>query len=122
LIVTAFLAFLLAANLIFYTPRRLGMLEGLYGVQASHLKPFQIPSAQALAPALIIVHTSNGWIEYGTLLELETPFLDTPFIFAYSRGPDVDGDLAGYFPDRKVYQYFPAQDPYVFYTSPASSD
>lgn len=115
--VFALVCLLIAQSLIFYTPARLGMLRGLYGVQASHLQPFKTPSAQALTPALIIVHTSAGWIEYGTLLELSTPFLDTPFIFAYSRGPEVDSALADFFPERNIFHYYPAKEPYIFYKS-----
>lgn len=122
LLVTALVSLLVLVNLIFYTPARLKMLRGLYGVSASHLIPFQTPGAQELAPALIIVHTAHGWIEYGTLLELETPFLDTPFIFAYSRGPEVDSSLSAYFPDRTIYHYYPARAPYVFFKAPSEAE
>lgn len=116
--VTALLALLLATNLLFYTPARLSGMVGLYGVQRSHLEPFLTPDAQKLTPALIVVHTQSQWIEYGTLLELQTPFLDTPFIFVISRGAQVDAEVARYFPDRNVYHYYPADSPFTFYTGP----
>lgn len=122
LLVTALLGLLVLTNLIFYLPGRMQMLHGLYGVSAEHTEPFLTPQSQALAPALIIVHTSRGWIEYGTLLELASPFLDTPFIFAYSRGPETDSNLAAFFPDRQIYHYFPARDPYVFYKTLVPAD
>ena len=118
LAMTALVSLLLALNLLFYTPARLGMLHGLYGVGRAHLRPFQTPEARRLAPALIVVHTSRSWIEYGTLLELEDPFLDSPFIFVYSRGPEVDSQVAAHFPDRNVFHYYPAEDPYKFFTAP----
>jgi hypothetical protein len=113
---TALLACLLAVNLLFYLPPRLQMMFGLYGVQRAYLEPFQAPNIQELAPALVIVHTQGGWISYGRLLELQTPFLDTPFIFVLSRGPEVDAAIASQFTDRKVYHYYPTAAPDTFYS------
>ena len=117
LAVTALVTALVSYNLIVYTPIRLGKMHGLYGVSRSHLEPFLTPSAQDLTPALVIVHPADGWIEYGTLIELETSYLDTPFIFVISRGPRVDNALAQDFPERGVYHYYP-DEPYSFYTQP----
>jgi hypothetical protein len=117
LVATALVTLLITANMLFYTPMRLNGLFGLYGVQRSHLDPFLTRSAQALTPALIMIHPSYRWIEYGTLLELEDPYLDTPFIFIISRGPEVDNDVAAHFPGRSVYHYYPYR-PYTFYTFP----
>lgn len=110
--VTALLAFLVTANLIFYTPLRLRSMVGLYGITGERLVPFRNAQAQGLAPALVIVHPDH-WTEYGNLLPLETPFLDTPFIFAISRGAAEDARLAQAFPERKVFHYDPDQ-PYLF--------
>jgi len=112
------LAVLVTANLVFYLPGRLQDMRGLYGVSRSHEAPFQTANAKDLTPALVIVHTSGSWIDYGTLIDLETPFLDSPFIFVISRGLDVDEAVASYFPNRKVYHYYPADQPYTFYTVP----
>ncbi len=115
LLVTAGVSILMAMNLIFYVPGRLEMLRGLYGVNQAAMRAFQTASAQSLSPALIIVHTTHSWIEYGTLLELETPFLNTPFIFVYSRGPEVDTLLGAHYPERTIYHYYPTEQPYILF-------
>lgn len=117
--VTVLISLLIAANLLFYLPVRLGEMHGLYGISREHHKPFLTESAKELTPALIIVHTSGNWAEYGTLLELQTPFLDTPFIFIITRSPTIDQEVADNFPDRKVFHYYP-DEPYKFYQEPRS--
>lgn len=112
LLATAVLALAIAANLLFYTPLRLGGMYGLYGVTASRLYPFLTEQAQALTPALVIVHPEH-WTEYGALLELSSPFLDSPFIVVRSIGPNTDQALAEAFEDRNILHYFP-KDPYRF--------
>jgi hypothetical protein len=116
LAVVALLALLVSANLIFYTPQRLQMMRGLYDMQRSDLAPFKTAKAQELTPALIVVHPPN-WMEYGVLLELQNPFLDTPFIFVYNRGPLATHKLARAFPERAIYHYYP-EDPGNFYSAP----
>jgi 4-amino-4-deoxy-L-arabinose transferase-like glycosyltransferase len=111
------LAGLVAFNLVFYLPPRLERMFGLYGVQRSYQLPFLTQSAQQLAPALIIVHPQNDWIEYGTLLELESPFLDSPFIFVQSFGLEQDQAVAAQFPGRRVYHYY-SDTPFTFYSAP----
>ena len=112
----ALLALLVAANLIFYIPMRVGGMKGLYGIERAQILPFLTPQAQELTPALIIVHPKE-WTQYGALLDLETPFLNTPFIFAFTRYPKVDAELAKDFPNRKVFYYY-TDDPFTFYTAP----
>ncbi len=116
LLVTAFLALLVSMNLIFYTPLRVGGMYGLYGISRSRLEPFSTQEAQALTPALVIVHPEH-WTEYGALLELQSPMLDTPFIFAYSRGERADAALAADFPQRTTVHYYPSE-PDKFYVLP----
>ncbi len=118
LAVTAFICLLVVLNLVFYTPQRLEMLRGLYGVRRSNLDPFLTPAAERLTPALIVVHARGGWIEYGTLLELESPFLDSPFLFILARNPEDDAMAASVFPDRNVYHYYPSEDPFQFFPAP----
>jgi hypothetical protein len=113
---TAIVALLVAANLIFYTPIRLQSMRGLYGIDRQKLTPFQTAEAQALTPALIIVHPTH-WTEYGGLLALEDPFLTSPFIFTFSRGPAPDAELGETFRDRSVFHYY-LDEPYKFYTAP----
>jgi hypothetical protein len=110
--VTALLALLVSANLLFYTPLRLNSMHDLYGISRTQLEPFMRPEAQKLAPALVIVHVER-WMPYGALLELEDPFLDTPFIFVVDRGDEPDQRVAQAYPHRTVIQYYP-DDPYHF--------
>ncbi len=117
LIITALVSFLIAINLFGYLPARWDSMQGLYGVERKNQEPFLSPTAQQLTPALVIVHTSKNWIEYGTLLELQNPFLDTPFIFIISRSAEKDQAAAADLPNRKVYHYYP-DTPYTLYTAP----
>ncbi len=116
LTVTAVLALLVSMNLLFYTPMRVGGMHGLYGMERSRLEPFSQPEAQALTPAIVVVHPGH-WTEYGSLLELQTPFLDTPFIFAFSRSAATDAALGLHFPERRLLHYYP-DEPLRFYTTP----
>jgi len=117
LFITACVSLLVCANLLFYTPLRLKGMFGLYGIQRSRLEPFQTEAAQNLTPALVFVHLSGKWVQYGSLLELQDPFLDTPFILAVSRGEAIDQKLAQLFPDRNIWHYYPSE-PYKFYSFP----
>ncbi len=116
LLVTGLVAVLISTNLIFYTPRRLAGLQGLYTISRSRLTPFSTAEAQGLTPALVIVHPER-WMSYGALLELQSPYLDTPFIFAMSRGTASDQALIADYSDRTVIHYYP-DEPYVFYGRP----
>lgn len=91
-------------------------MKGLYGASRSRLVPFQLESSKEMTPALIIVHKINHWIEYGTLLEISSPYLDSEWIVTYSRGFDLDNNLAKSFPDRSIWHYYP-DEPYLFYTA-----
>ena len=116
LLVVLVVGVLVVINLKLYTPLRLKSMVGLYNIEKSDQATFEVPSAQALAPALIIVHSAR-WMEYGALLDLQDPELTTPFIFAWSNSPSVDASLAGDFPDRSVYHYYPEQ-PFKLYLAP----
>lgn len=118
LAMAALLLALISINLLYYTPQRLGGMFGLYGVQRSYQQPFERPEVKALAPALIIVHPQKDWIEYGTLIDLENPFLDTPFIFTIYRSSVPDAVFAKAFPDRAIYHYYPRRDPFSFFPEP----
>jgi len=118
LLATAALALLVSMSLIFYTPLRVGGMYGLYGISRARLAPFLTPEAQELTPALVVVHPDH-WAEYGALLELQTPFLDTPWLFVFSRGPGADSALAADYPERSLLYYYP-DEPYKFFLSPRS--
>lgn len=116
LAVLALVFILVAGNLFYYTPLRLSNLRGLYGMEKSDLKPFLNEQAQELTPALIVVHPPN-WMEYGVLLDLQTPQLDSPFIFIFSRNRESDEALRAEFPERNFYHYYPSE-PFIFFKSP----
>ena len=108
------IAVLFAGDLIFYLPIRLNSMSELYGISKARMAPFLTSEAQSLTPAVVVVHT-DYWADYGTLLELEDPFLTSPFIFTFgdkSTFPDI---LTETFPERGVYHYYPNSDLYRFY-------
>jgi hypothetical protein len=111
------LILLIGGNLMFYLPQRLASMTRLYHVTKQQLTPFTKPEFQTLAPALIIVVQQQQWREYGTLLELSNPYLDTPFIFNYYRGFDSNQAVIAAFPQRSPYYYY-ADEPYKLYKSP----
>jgi hypothetical protein len=94
-------------------------MQGLYTITRSRLEPFLTPQAQEVTPALVIVHP-NIWMEYGSLLELSNPYLDTPFLFVISVGTDTDEAVAAqYAGERKIIHYYP-DDPWTFKVVPSS--
>jgi len=102
---------LIFGNLYFHLPERILELKGLYGIERSDLAIFTSPEAEELTPALVIVH-SERWMPYGSLLELESPTLDSPFIFAWSIGPRTDQELVEkYSETRLTFHYYPEQEP-----------
>jgi hypothetical protein len=116
LLVLAVVVFLVAGNLVYYTPQRLASLHGLYGMEQADLSPFLTEQARELAPALIVVHPKT-WMEYGVLLDLQSPDLDSEFIFIFSRDKEADETLRADFPERDFYHYYP-QEPNVLYSAP----
>ncbi len=111
------LAGLVIYNLTQYLPQRLEALHSLYGISRAPMGPFLSEQAQQLAPALVIVHTQKKWVEYGTLLELQSPFLDSPFIFVFGpRVTDLQALERG-FPERRIIHYYP-DEPVKFYPQP----
>jgi hypothetical protein len=116
LVMSALLLVLVVMNLVFYLPPRLQSMVELYGIGKFRQEPFLTEEAQALAPALFIVHTPR-WMPYGALLDLQNPTLTTPFIFAIGIGPKTDAALAEAFPDRNIFHYYP-ENPGKFYTAP----
>jgi len=114
--VITLLAILVAANLGSYLPQRLTGIQERFGVQRADLDPFLTPQAQALTPALVIVHTDD-WRQYADLLELASPFLDSPFIFIWTAGYSSDQIVIKAFPERTVVHYYPDQ-PGEFFDRP----
>jgi hypothetical protein len=118
--VMTLLGILTAGNLVFYTPQRIGNMKGLYHAEAKYQQPFLTKEAQALAPALIIVHPHEDWMNYGTLLDLSSPYHDTPFVFIYDRGEEMNQPVLDYFPERSVFHYYTSL-PGKFYTAPLNT-
>lgn len=112
----ALIAGLVGWNMVFYLPERLNDMFGLYGISRENMEPFLTEQAQVLTPAFMIVD-SPRWMQYGALLDLQDPFLTTPFIFIWSRGPMADAAAADSYPDRNIFYYY-VDEPYSFYTSP----
>jgi 4-amino-4-deoxy-L-arabinose transferase-like glycosyltransferase len=115
-LVPAVLILLVYYNIFNFLPGRLWDMHGLYTISRADLQPFLTQEAQALTPALVIVH-SEKWMSYGSLIELEDPRLTTPFIFAWSRGTDADQAVAADFPERNIFHYY-VDEPGAFYTAP----
>jgi hypothetical protein len=100
-----------------YLPARFDQIYGLYGVHRAQLSPFLTSQARARTPALVIVHTQKTWTKYAGLLELEDPWLTSPFIFAWSNnGLISDAALASQYPDWQIIYYYP-DEPYKFYSA-----
>lgn len=105
---------LTAYNLTGYLPGRLQGMYGLYDMRREAQAPFLTPEAQAMTPALIIVH-SERWMGYGVLLDLQSPDLTSPFIFAWSRTITLDNELAGNFSSERTVKHYYIEDPGNFY-------
>jgi 4-amino-4-deoxy-L-arabinose transferase-like glycosyltransferase len=117
LVAAGLLAFLVSYNLLAYLPSHLQGLRGLYGAARADLLPFQTEAAQALAPAIVVVHIHETWTDYGALLDLQDPWLSTPFIFTFGSGGVPDAALKADFPGRRLIHYYP-DEPYTFYEQP----
>ena len=115
--VALLVALLVGFNLTMYLPQRLEGMRNLYGISRAQQAPFQTDSAQALTPALVIVHPIHSWTEYGGLLVLEDPRLTTPFIFAINRADTPENVLQAAYPTRHIYHYY-ADTPNRFYDAP----
>jgi hypothetical protein len=107
--VTALVALLISSSILFYDPARIGGLKGLYGVSRSAIDTFLVKNITAVTPVLVIVHRQSSWIDYGNLLELETPYLDSPFIFILDHGASVNQEAIDAYPERTVIDYYPGQ-------------
>jgi 4-amino-4-deoxy-L-arabinose transferase-like glycosyltransferase len=98
---------LVAGNLIFYWPTRLGNLRGLYGISRAALAP--VEEAQ-IDRGLIFVH-ADIWMPYGNLLTLEPPFSQSDLRIAWSNGDDADRGVAASYPGWPAFDYWPGPPP-----------
>jgi hypothetical protein len=110
------LVVLLALDVCFYLPPRLGGMRGLYGVSAEAQGPLQ---AKNLGLALVIVEPRHSWTEYGTLLSLTPPFAPpgAPLI-VYDRGQAQNQRLIEDFPDLPAFRYDPGPPPLLIRLHP----
>jgi len=111
LLTITFFAALLIFGTLPYAPARIRGIQSRYGFTQAALEAFRTPEAQELAPALVLIHPAE-WKDYGVYLNLEDPYLTTPFIFAWAA-PAEAGRLENAFPGRTVYRYNP-QNPGIF--------
>ena len=117
-LVIALLSSLVSYNLVTYLPARFRQIYGVYDIHRTQLSPFLTPQARAQTPALVIVHPQKTWTEYAGLLELEDPWLTSPFIFAWSNyGSRSDAALAALYPGRRIIYYY-ADEPGKFFPAP----
>jgi len=105
--VVALITLLVAGNIIYYIPGRIGHMQGLFGNLNG------VATVDKRTNALIIVDT-DVWRDYAALLNLANPMLDSPYIFIWSRGPRSNAAVIEAFADRNSYYYFP-DDPWNFY-------
>jgi len=108
-------AILVFGNLYFYLPQRVGnMMHDLYGIGYDRMVPLLSQQVKDLEPALVIVTPQNNWLEYGGLLDLSSPYLDSPLIFTYSRGDELDQQVIDAFPDRNLIYYYTAEPDKIY--------
>jgi 4-amino-4-deoxy-L-arabinose transferase-like glycosyltransferase len=107
-------ALLMSLNLAYYIPLRVGGMYDLYGISRARLEPLQEATS---GPALVFVHPTASWTEYGTLLTLTPPFSEGDLIVVYARGAETDAKVAALYPDRPHYHYYP-DEPGRLYTAP----
>lgn len=113
-VVLLLLTLLVAGNVVFYLPLRLGAMRNLYGISRQHLEPLREAD---LEHAVVVVHPRNGWWEYGTLLTLTPPFAERDLLLIYSWDPEADRHVLSFFPDRRIFHYYPGE-PGVLRTAP----
>lgn len=104
---TAVAGLLISVNLLYYLPARVSAMRGASYISAICQEPFRNDRARQSAPALVFVHLQDHWAEYGCLIDLTSPFMDSPFIIAISRGEQIDSTLVQAFPERTILQYYP---------------
>jgi hypothetical protein len=116
-LLTALLVGLVIYDLAVYMPARNLEVYGLYGIHRDKLTPFQSSYLTARTPALVFVKVGKSFTDYAGLIQLEDPWLTTPFIFASSINPERDAELARHYPDRQVIYYSPYRTPEFQFTS-----
>ena len=92
---------LLLINVVFYLPRRVGGMQGLYGIDRQSASPFEVSQPDQ---SLIIIRAPR-WFHYARYLYQVEPFSDSQLLIAWSRGDEIDGRLMRSYPHRAIYYY-----------------
>ena len=100
-------SFLIVYNLAFYMPYRFQQMYGLYGISRKCYRAFESPATRRLTPALVAVPVEGKWIEYGCMLDMSSPFLDSDFVFIISAGLPMDMAITNSMPGRRLLYYYP---------------
>lgn len=108
---------LISLNLLFYLPPRLAMMNQLNGVARRHLEPFERAN---LDQSVVIVHALDRWTEYGTLLTLTAPFVESDLVFVSSRGQHANTRLASGYSGWDIFHYY-LDTPDTFYREAQST-
>ncbi len=96
-------ALLVAGSLLFYFPQAIELYRGYNFV--SRQGQDQVEAAVS-GSALIFIPTNGiDWWDYGRFFSGNTPWLDTPIIYAIDRGIQQDRQLAARYPDHTPYRY-----------------
>jgi hypothetical protein len=110
---------LVGYNSLSFLPHRLNNLHNRYRINYSQIEAFQSQQAKALTPAIVLVQMNSSWKDYEMLLDLQNPWLTSPFIFALSQGKLIDEELAAFYADRNIIYYYTDQpDKFFVYRQP----
>ncbi len=93
------LVLMVALNLAFNLPSRMGEAHGFYGITRTQFQPIKEAD---LHHALVIVYAER-WLEYGAMLAEMSPTLDDDVVYARGNGPETDAAVIAEFPGRTVY-------------------
>jgi hypothetical protein len=95
------LSLLLFMNVVLYLPRRVGGMQGLYGIDRQSASPFKVSDPDR---SLIIIKAPR-WFQYARYLYQVEPFSDSQLLIAWSRGDEIDSRLMRSYPHRTPYYY-----------------
>jgi 4-amino-4-deoxy-L-arabinose transferase-like glycosyltransferase len=99
----ALIMLLFCLNIFFYLPIRVGGMHGLFGIKRESMQTLQ---ESDLGNALVIVHAKR-WMQYGALLPLTSPFVESDLLLAWTNIPERIDELLIDYADRPIYHYYP---------------
>ena len=97
----ALIAFLMLMNAVFYLPRRVGGVKGLYEIDRQTSTRFVVDLP---GQTMIIIRTPR-WYRYARYLYQVEPFMRNHLLIAWSRGEELDKALIESLPSRTTYYY-----------------